>query len=227
MEDESEDKEEIAEDEPSDLEPAWEGSEMGKNADPKIIETSHDLRILQAKSPMYDLYLARDEVSIEAGNYPLAVKDLKNVVPEQRDRPKNQSGKMVTNLQGRTDSIMDRTNRENSQDLESSEEARVEVRKRPSIIIGIQFDRLGKTLAQFHTRFKSHCSSKLGKQGESGSKDSQAEFLHIRTSPAPPQGPLAPPPSNPPRTVPPAPPHRYRTLHVTTQAQVPCPLHGQ
>ena len=48
---------------------------------------------------------------------------------------------MVTNLQGSTDSLMDRTNRENSQDLESSgEETRVEVRKRPSIVIGIQFD---------------------------------------------------------------------------------------
>ena len=100
------------------------------------------------------------------------VEDVGNVVPEQRDRPKNQSGKMVTSLRGRTDSIVGRANRENNrtggQDLEiSGDKARVEVKNRPSIIIGIQFDRLGKTLAQFHTRSKSHCSSKLGKQGES------------------------------------------------------------
>ena len=99
--------------------------------------------------------------------------DVGNVAPKQRDRPKNRSGKMGTSLRGRTDSIGGRANRTGSQDREISEEAR----KRPSIIIGIQFDRLGKTSAQFHTRFKSHCSSK---QGESGSKDSQTELLHIR-----------------------------------------------
>ena len=109
------------------------------------------------------------------------MKNLGNVVPKQRDSPKNQSGKMVTNSRGRTDSIRDRTNRENSQDLESSgEEARMELRKRPSIIIGIQFDRLGKTLIQFNTRFKSKSSRKLGKQGENGRKDSQDKFLPNR-----------------------------------------------
>ena len=235
---------------------------MGKNAYTKIIETSHELRVLHAEWPMADIYLARGEVLIEAGNYPMAVKDVEaaivlkrtgkegsraraevmhqpgvtqayaskviksdmslnnavadlkkrkknreklasshsidrgvagmrdcmedlcNVVPEQRDRLKNQSGKRVTSLWGKIDSIMARAIRENSrtwsQDREISEGEEVEVRKRPSIIIGILFDRLSKTLAQFHTRFKSHCSSKLGKQGESGSKDSQAEFLHIR-----------------------------------------------
>ena len=108
-------------------------------------------------------------------------KQVGNVVPEQRDRPKKKSGKMMNTRRGRTDSIVGRANKENSQDLKiSKEEARVKVRKRPSIIIGIQFDRLGKTPAQFHTRFKSHVSSKLGKQGESGSKDGQDKFLRIR-----------------------------------------------
>ena len=110
--------------------------------------------------------------------------DVGNVALEQRDKPKNQSGKMMTSLQGRADSIVDRANREGSrtgsQDLEISEEVRVEEMKVPSIVIGIQFDRLGKTRAQFHTRFKSHRSRKLGKQGESGRQDSQAKFPHIR-----------------------------------------------
>ena len=50
----------------------------------------------------------------------------------------------------------------------------MEGRKRPSIVIGIQFDLLGKTKAQLHTRFKSHRSRKLGKQGESGRQDIRA-----------------------------------------------------
>ena len=33
------------------------------------------------------------------------VKDLRNVVPKQRDSPKNQSGEMATSLRGRIDSI--------------------------------------------------------------------------------------------------------------------------
>ena len=45
-----------------------------------------------------------------------------------------------------------------------------EVRKRPCLIIGIQFNRTGKTPAQFHTRFKAHSSSKLGRQGASESR---------------------------------------------------------
>ena len=111
----------------------------------------------------------------------MAVKNVGSVVPEQRDRPNNQSGKIATSLRGRTGSIVGRANRENSQDLETGgEEASVEVRKRPSIVVGIQLDRMGKTPAQFHTRFKPHCSSKRGKQGENGRKDSQDEFLHIR-----------------------------------------------
>ena len=86
-EDESKDKEGITEDEPSKPEPAWEGVETGKNPDPKIIGTSHNLGVLQAKSLRYNIDLAREEV----GNYPMTMKDRGNVVPEQRDRPKNQS----------------------------------------------------------------------------------------------------------------------------------------
>ena len=54
-------------------------------------------------------------------------------------------------------------------DSEQESENGVEVRKMPSIIIGIQFDQMDKTLTQFQTRFKSHRSCK---QGENGSKDS-------------------------------------------------------
>ena len=40
---------------------------------------------------------------------------------------------------------------EKGTDSEDESGARVEVRKRPNIIIDIQFDRLGKTWSQFHT----------------------------------------------------------------------------
>ena len=42
------------------------------------------------------------------------MEDLGNIVPEKRDRPKNQSMKMVTSLLGKTDSIVGRAIRENS-----------------------------------------------------------------------------------------------------------------
>ena len=75
------------------------------------------------------------------------MKDGGNVVPEYGDRSKNQSEKRRTSRQGRTDSIVGRVNRENSRtwsqylEIGEEEEARVEVRKRPSIIISILFDR--------------------------------------------------------------------------------------
>ena len=62
---------------------------MGKNADPKIIEKSHELRGLHAKSPMYDIYWARGEVSIKAGNYPLAVKEREAAIVLKRTGPED------------------------------------------------------------------------------------------------------------------------------------------
>ena len=180
-EDESEEEEEITKVDPGEPKPAWEGLERGRNDNPKIIKTPHSKRVLQANSPIHDSHRVRKKGAIEAGNYPLAVKDVGNGTPEQRDRLKNQSGKMGTSPRGRADSIMGRANWENSHVLEGGgEEARVELKKRLSIIIGIQFDRLGKTLAQFHTTFGSQGSSKLGKQAENGKKDSQDVALHIR-----------------------------------------------
>ena len=90
-------------------------------------------------------------------------------------------GKRGIRPRGRADSIIGKANWENSHVPESGgEEERVEVKKRPSIVIGIQFDRLGKTLAQFQTTFGSHDNSKRGKQGENDKKDSQDEAPYIR-----------------------------------------------
>ena len=50
--------------------------ELSKNAYTKYIETSPGPRLLHAKSIMSDIYLAKGEVSIKAGNYPLAVQDV-------------------------------------------------------------------------------------------------------------------------------------------------------
>ena len=88
-EDEAEDEEETTEDEPSGPEPAWEGLELVKNAYTKIIKTSHGLRVLHAKSTLSDIDLARGEDSIEAGNLPLAVKDLEAALSMKRRGPED------------------------------------------------------------------------------------------------------------------------------------------
>ena len=78
------------------------------------------------------------------------IEDVRNVVSKIRDKPKNQLGSWgPAGGEGLTPSG-GKANRENnrtgSQDLEiRGEEARVELRKKPNIIIGIQFSRLGKT----------------------------------------------------------------------------------
>ena len=61
------------------------GLKKDKNAYTKIIETSHELRVLH--SDMADIYLARREVSIEVGNYPMAVKDVEAAIVLKRTGP--------------------------------------------------------------------------------------------------------------------------------------------
>ena len=62
--------------------------EKGRKAYPKIIEASHNPRVLQDKSTRDDLYLTRGEVLTEAGNYPLAVKDVEANIVLKRAGPK-------------------------------------------------------------------------------------------------------------------------------------------
>ena len=154
-EEESEDEEEINEDEPRDPEPAGEGLERGKTTYTKIIKTSHDLRVLHAKWPKSDIYLARGEILIEAGNYPLAVKEGKAAIVRKRTGPEDsrslaeaqhQLGVAQAYISKVIESDVSRCNAiavlgERKKDLESGgEKARVKVRKRPSIIIGIQLN---------------------------------------------------------------------------------------
>ena len=81
-EDESEDEDEMAvdepekDDEPSDLELAWEVLELAKNAYTKIAKTATGLKKVDAEFALSDIYLALGEVSIESENYPLAIEDL-------------------------------------------------------------------------------------------------------------------------------------------------------
>ena len=115
--------------------------ERGRNDDPKIIGMPHNKRVLQTNSHLQDSYQIRKKGVVEAGNYPRAVKDVGNGTPKQKVRLKNQSGKRGTRPRGRADSIIGKANWENSHVPESGgEEERVEVKKRPSIVIGIQFD---------------------------------------------------------------------------------------
>ena len=80
------------------------------------------------------------------------VKDLRNVVPKQRDSPKNQSGEMVTSLRGRIDSIEGRA--------EPGRRCCHETRR------SLQAKDIQRTKATEHV--------------ESSSKDSQADLLNIR-----------------------------------------------
>ena len=178
---ESGEKEEITKVKPGEPKPVWEGVERGRNDDLKINETPHDKRLLQANSPIQDSYRVRKKGAFEAGNDLRAVKDVGNGNPEQKDRLEKQSKKRGTPPQRTADSIIGKARGENSHvPEEGGEEERGEVKKRPSIIIGIQLDRMGKTLAQFHTTFGSKDNSKRGKQGENDKKDSQDEAPYIR-----------------------------------------------
>ena len=96
-EDETTEDEPEREDEPSDLELAWEVLELAKNAYTKIVETSHGLKKVHAESSLSDVYLSLGEVSIEAENYPLAVKDLVVALGMKRTGPEDsRSGSSIT-----------------------------------------------------------------------------------------------------------------------------------
>ena len=69
------------------------------------------------------------------------MKDVGSGNREQNNRLKSRSKKGGTSPRGRPDSIRGRANRENNHVPESKgEEERVEVKKRPSIVISIQLD---------------------------------------------------------------------------------------
>ena len=97
------------------------------------------------------------------------MKDIGNSVSGQRDTPKNQSGKMVATLGGRTDSIKGRADPERRccQDTRRSLQTKD--------IRGSDQGKGGASIGKNQVQ-----KMEATGQGESGSKDSQAEFLHIR-----------------------------------------------
>ena len=115
--------------------------ERGRNNDLELNETPLDKRVLQANSHIQDSHRVRKKGAVEAGNYLRAVKDVGNGTPEQKVMLEKQSEKRGTPPRGTADSIVSKAKWENSHVPEGGgEEERVEVRKRPSIIIGIQLD---------------------------------------------------------------------------------------
>jgi len=88
-EDDSTEDDPEKEDEPSDLELAWEVLELAKNAYTKIHETCQGQKKVDAESILSDVYLALGEVSIEAENYPMAVKDLVVALGMKRTGPED------------------------------------------------------------------------------------------------------------------------------------------
>ena len=97
------------------------------------------------------------------------MKDIGNIVSKERDMPKNQSGEIVTSMWGRTDASMGRAEpgRRYCQYIRRSLQAK-DVWDSDQRQGGAS---LGKNQVQ---------RMEATGQGEGGSKDSQAEFLHIR-----------------------------------------------
>ena len=82
---------------------------------------------------------------------------------------------------GKTQLHQGQGNRENNHVPESKgEEERVEVKKRPSIVISIQLDRLDKTRAQVQTTSRCHENSKQERQGKNNKNDNQDEAPYSR-----------------------------------------------
>ena len=158
-------------------------SELTKTADSKIVKTSHGRRGVQAESTWSDIYQAPGEVLRGAENYPLVVENVEATLDRKRTGPedsrppaealdqlgmaqacsekiresngslsKNQSGEVGTSLRGRTGSIADKT--------KPGRRCCQDTRRR------LQAKDIQRT--------------KATGQGESSSKDTQTEFIHIR-----------------------------------------------